>query len=368
MTDRPVDIPIDELVARGVFDPSSPDAERLLASITQAIRLGATVDDLASAEDLTTFSASLRLGGGPRRYTVSEAAAAAGITVEEASRLSLAGGFPVAGDDEIALGDDDVELFRSFQLAKAFFGEDLTVQLARVFGSAMARVADAMLSVFAINVGTQSSERTFDAHDIEQANESAVGLIPEAMRVMELLLRRHMTIRIRPELLLGDQWEGVDALDRAVGFCDLVGYTSLSAQVPTVELSRLLDRFETMSADAVTAAGGNIVKLIGDEVMFVANDGRSGCEIALRLAEAFARTPELGNVRVGLAAGRVIMREGDYFGPIVNLAARLVKLAPEGGVVAPATFREIPGFSYEDAGSPELKGFDQPVQLVLVRR
>ena len=368
MSDEPIDIPIDELVARGVYDPSAPDAERRLASIASAMRAGATVDDLVAADDLFTFSASLRMGRGPRRYTIAEAAATAGISVEDASRLSLAGGFPVAGPDEVAFGDDDVELFESFQAAKAFFGEELTVQLARVFGSAMARVADGMQSVFAINVGTQSSERAFDQHDLQRATESAVGLIPQAIRVMELLLRRHMTDRIRPELLLGDRWEGVDALDRAVGFCDLVGYTPLSAQISTVELARLLDRFETVSAEHVAAAGGSIVKLIGDEVMFVAPDARTACEIALRLAETFAATSDLGNVRVGLAAGRVIMREGDYFGPIVNLASRLVKLAPEGGVIAPATFRELSGFTYQDAGTPSLKGFAEPIQLVLVRR
>lgn len=368
MSDRPIDIPVDELVTRGVFDPSAPDAERRLATIASAMRLGATVEDLVAADDLFTFSASLRLRGGPRRYTIAEAAAKAGITVEEASRLSLAGGFPVADPDEVALGDDDVELYRSFQVAKAFFGEELTVQFARVFGSAMAKVADAMLSAFAINVGTQSSERAFDQDDLQRANESAVGLIPEAIRVMELLLRRHMTHRVRPDLLMGDQWEGVDALDRAVGFCDLVGYTSLSAQISTVELARLLDRFETVTAENVTAAGGNIVKLIGDEVMFVAADARTACEVALRLADTFAATSDLGNVRVGLAAGRVIMREGDYFGPIVNLASRLVKLAPEGGVIAPATFRELPGFTYQDAGTPPLKGFADPIPLVHVRR
>lgn len=363
-----MDVPIDELVARGAYDPSAPDAERRLASIAQAMRFGATIEEIVGADDVIAFSASLRLGQAPRRYTIEQAAAKAGISVEEATRLSLAGGFPVAAPGETALGDDDVELFEAFQVAKAFFGDELTVQLARVFGSAMARVADAMLSVFAINVGTQSTERAFDQHDLDQANETAVALIPEAMRVMELLLRRHMSSRVRPDLLLGDRWEGVDTLDRAVAFCDLVGYTSLSAQLSTVELAKLLDRFEAVSTECVTAAGGSVVKLIGDEVMFVAADASAGCEVALRLAETFASTPDLGNVRVGLSAGRVIMREGDYFGPDVNLAARLVKLAPEGGVIAPATFRELPGYTYEDAGTPSLKGFGEPVPLVHVRR
>jgi class 3 adenylate cyclase len=65
----------------------------------------------------------------------------------------------------------------------------------------------------------------------------------------------------------------------------------------------------------------------------------------------------------------VIVREGDYHGPVVNLAARIVKLAPPGGVLIPRTLKsELTGLRFEDAGSPDLKGFEDPVELVRIAR
>jgi adenylate cyclase len=56
------------------------------------------------------------------------------------------------------------------------------------------------------------------------------------------------------------------------------------------------------------------VKLIGDEVMCTAGDERAACSIALHLAAQFASHPLVPNVRAGVAAGDVVMRDGDVFG------------------------------------------------------
>ena len=73
--------------------------------------------------------------------------------------------------------------------------------------------------------------------------------------------------------------------------------------------------------------GGRTVKFIGDEVMFVASDPAACCEIALQLASLFSHHARVPPVRVGLAFGDCLSRDGDYFGPVVNLAARIVKRA-----------------------------------------
>ena len=43
----------------------------------------------------------------------------------------------------------------------------------------------------------------------------------------------------------------------------------------------MLTEFETVAADTVTARGGRVVKLIGDEILYTASDERSACTIAL---------------------------------------------------------------------------------------
>jgi class 3 adenylate cyclase len=58
-----------------------------------------------------------------------------------------------------------------------------------------------------------------------------------------------------------------------------------------------------------------------------------------------------------------MMRDGDVFGPVVNLAARAVKLAPAGEVIAPAAVAADAGIRAEPLGQYRLEGFDDDVEL-----
>jgi adenylate cyclase len=81
----------------------------------------------------------------------------------------------------------------------------------------------------------------------------------------------------------------------------------------------------------VTEAGGRVVKLIGDEAMFVGPSAQGAVRGALELVEA-CKASGLPAARAGLALGPVLARGGDYFGRAVNLASRLVDAAPAGAV------------------------------------
>src|SRR3546814_2531334 len=69
--------------------------------------------------------------------------------------------------------------------------------------------------------------------------------------------------------------------------------------------------------------------MIGDEVMFLVDDPVSAAEIALGLADESREAAGLSDVRVGLAVGPVVEREGDAFGTTVNLAARATAIRSE---------------------------------------
>lgn len=79
--------------------------------------------------------------------------------------------------------------------------------------------------------------------------------------------------------------------------------------------------------------------MIGDEVMFVIDDPGRGVELALALAEAYADDELLSDVRVGLACGPVLAKDGDFYGPTVNLASRIVNVARPGSVLASGRVR-----------------------------
>ena len=108
-----------------------------------------------------------------------------------------------------------------------------------------------------------------------------------------------------------------------------------------------------------------MVKLIGDEVMFVAGSVADAIEIARILVN----DPELPPLRVGLAAGEIVAREGDIFGPVVNLAARVVTLAEPGGVLMEAeTARRLGSHEHLRSLGPQvLAGFDAPVEVFALK-
>ena len=129
--------------------------------------------------------------------------------------------------------------------------------------------------------------------------------------------------------------------------------------------------FDSTASEIVIGRGGRVVKLIGDEIMFAANDALTAADIALALVEAFATHDVLPPVRAGIATGDVLARDGDFSGAVVNLAARAVNVArPSSVLVDPETRNAIEdstAFSCRTAGAFKLKGFDQRVRLSRVK-
>jgi adenylate cyclase len=246
--------------------------------------------------------------------------------------------------------------------AEAIFGDDAILQLVRVMGSAMGRLADALVSAFLVNVESAAREKDPVGLGLAHANAEAVALLPTANAALDILLRQHILVARRS--FLGDPAEaGYEMRPMCVGFVDLVGSTALSRRLSTRELGAALTEFEHISSDTVTSAGGRLVKLIGDEVLYTALEEHAACAIALQLADTFSDHPVLPPVRAGLASGEVLLRDGDVFGPVVNLAARAVKLAAAGEVVTSPTLANAAGISSTPLDSYQLKGFDDAVEL-----
>jgi adenylate cyclase len=156
----------------------------------------------------------------------------------------------------------------------------------------------------------------------------------------------------------------------AVGFVDLVGFTTLGRRFSPQELVEVIERFEEVAYETVASRDGRVVKLIGDEVMFVVRDAAAACEVALTLVEHFASDPAV-TPRGGLAWGELLYRGGDYYGPTVNLASRVAQIAVPGELlVTTEVASQAPGagLGFEPAGRRMLKGFDEPVALLTVAR
>src|SRR6185295_6165630 len=157
-----------------------------------------------------------------------------------------------------------------------------------------------------------------------------------------------------------------NVLDVVVGFADVTGSTALVERLHLAELDHALAVFEERTTDVIASAGATLVKRLGDGVMFVADDAATACRVGLDIVAAFPAAESLAPVRVGLAAGVVAALRGDYFGPAVHRAARVVGAAePRTVVVAAevATRVDASDLAFDALGPRPLAGFDRPVDL-----
>lgn len=330
------------------------------------IGMGATEEDIEQyANELPSLASVVLLRPGKERLTLAECADRAGMTVEEVRRLWLLTGFADPAPDARVTSEAEVSLFQMVKAAGALFGEDAVLQLSRVIGSSMARIADAAVSMFLVNVELPLH---VDEADIElavaKANVDAVSFIPALTEAMGLLLRRHIIAGRRG--FFGVQVDGGSETQRlAIGFVDLVGSTSLAQTTTLAEMGAVLSRFEELSYDAVASRGARLVKLIGDEVMLSTPNADVALAVASEIVEALRSHRDVPPVRAGLAFGDVMTRDGDCFGPVVNVAARAVKLAEPSQVVMSAAFRAALSdtSALRSMGPKSVKGIDEPLEF-----
>ena len=318
--------------------PEQVDEARRAAALVHIKELllmrGATEEEIDKAVAdgvIDLFVADRMLVPSRRRYTKMEVAELTGVSVDKLDRLWRALGFPAAGDADTVFTDLDLEAVRIYQGLQTLGAADLdtSVQLARVMGSSMARIAEAELGT-----GNLISNEVDPIISADTFASVADVTISGVARLLEFVWRRQMAAGIQRNMLLRSHGLGPgQSPEMAVGFADMVGFTLLSQHLTDEELAAVVRRFEEISHDIVTSARGRVVKMIGDEVMFVVDDVTDAARIGLGLADAYADDDLLSDVRVGLAFGPVLLRDGDYFGPTVNLAHRIVNIGNPGTVL-----------------------------------
>ena len=163
----------------------------------------------------------------------------------------------------------------------------------------------------------------------EQVDELAAQLLPLAQPVMELVHRRFLRHFIERDVI-GHMEEDFNAagielghVRVAIAFADLAGFTQLTEQQGDEEAATVVERFvanvtHTLPDDA------RIVKTVGDEVMVVSTDTAALVDWALGFQSMITDRPQ---PRIGIHAGEVVYRDGDYFGAEVNRAARVAARA-----------------------------------------
>ncbi|MDZ7675841.1 MAG: adenylate/guanylate cyclase domain-containing protein [Acidimicrobiales bacterium] len=248
-------------------------------------------------------------------------------------------GFAEPRPGEQIFNDTDVELLRDVaELIDSDVADaDVVIQLTRIIGASMARIANLQADLV---VSSQ-------AEDDEVAGTGLLWFGDMFGLVLEQVWRRHLQAAVRARLSSPVEADSETA-DQAVGFADLVGFTAMSQQLDASTLAGVVDRFESVAYATVNEHGGRVVKMIGDEVMFAIDDPVAAAHCAVDLAESYHEADDLSDVRVGVAHGPVIDRDGDLFGPTVNLASRMTGIAYPGSVLVDERLRQL----IENEGDP----------------
>jgi adenylate cyclase len=314
-----------------VTEPGTDLAARMRALLLSHGVSGEEIDRAEADGQLYLLTVDRLLVAGAPRYTATEVAERSGMPLAQTARFWRALGFTDVTGDERHFTDADVEALRTAQrlLDEGLADVEVALQMTRVIGLSMARVAEAEVAASPLTRDDLDPEEMAD-----QFLRSLDVILPSMGRLLEYAWRRHLQAAFRRAMLAFSRGELTGGtVEVTVGFADLVGFTLLSQELSDEALAELVSRFEALAFDTVSSLGGQVVKVIGDEVMFVVRDAAEGARIALRLADAYADDELLSDVRVGLACGSVLAMEGDYYGPVVNLSSRIVKIAIPGTVL-----------------------------------
>jgi adenylate cyclase len=347
---------VDRLVAIGTIQPT-PDGhfdarDEFVASVATAlVGAGIDLDDLVWALEHRHFG--LRSLGTmftepvPRTaQTYAELASALGdqATILPAVYAALGLPEPEPGASPRA---DEGRLIADFIRLWGFVDPtgDAQVRVARMIGDGTRRIAEGWLDTWdevakpgpttqgGPTVGPKAYPK--DPTDPEQNPSILMGELGRQLvnLVHERQVEATLTSRIigAMEGVLGREGRLPARLQRppAIAFVDVSGYTSLTVERGDEVAANVATRLFSIADEAVRKVRGRVVKQLGDGVLLRFQDSESAIHSVIAIIGDMAES-RLPSGHAGIAAGAVIVRDGDVFGATVNLASRIADRAGPG--------------------------------------
>ncbi|WP_141670105.1 adenylate/guanylate cyclase domain-containing protein [Actinobaculum suis] len=355
------------------------ESARIAKSQVEAFEDGGVLDEKHGGPRSERVRRHVRqLEGGEPTYTLREAGEITGMGAEAVRRMWLSLGFPT-------IADENERVFTNLDI----------MELARCAEV----IEEGSLNQVAVNALLRASSHTSDRL-LQWQQETLVelagreyGFTPVEARSWvldhfmdyERLLQEILTYSWRRQLagllrrseaeLSQLETANVDSLElnRAVGFIDLVSFTSRTERLNPGEFMDLIEAFDYTCRDVIVSGGGRVVKTLGDAFLFIADDVVTGANVVCDVVDALGAIPEMPAVRASLTWGPVLARFGDVFGAPVNLASRLADVASPGTILTSKQVAQILQMVAEGqfmaigVGSPELQGLGE-VAVVELRR
>jgi adenylate cyclase len=352
----------------GSWTPPAAAQARIVARLRER---GHTIEQIRHANESGQLAGYVQGMFDPPegRYTLAQAAEETGLDVEMIERVYMTMGLSALSLQ--ALGEEDVEMMRYIgAVLSAGLPAQALLQLARVYGQALAQIADAEVRLIHLYVHEPLLREGVPGLQMAEAMEGlAAELLPFAAPFMSFLHGRFLGHFIEQDVighmeaeLDGEVQEG--RMRVAIAFADLAGYTRLTEERGDAEAVRAVERF-VEAVEHSLPSDARVIKTLGDEVMVIGSDPVALTRWAVQLAR---HTPaEVPQPRIGLHCGDALYRDGDYYGRDVNQAARVVARAAGGEVLVTRRIVDAAegeeDLSFELIGEIGLKGFNEPIEL-----
>jgi adenylate cyclase len=243
------------------------------------------------------------------------------------------------------------------------------LQLVRVYGQALAQMADAEVRLFHLYVHEPLMRAGVPGVEMgEEMQGLARDLIPLAAPIMDRVHQRFLSHFVEQDVV-GHMEADLDGgsldlgrLRVAIAFADLAGYTRLTEEEGEEEAVSAVERF-IENVEVTLPDDARVIKTIGDEVMVVGSDAAALVDWAVGFQAMVADERPLP--RIGIHYGLTLYRDGDYYGREVNQAARVVARAAGGEVVVTRDVVAMAGphLEFERIGEVRLKGFSAATEL-----
>ncbi len=305
-------------------------------------------------------------------YTLEQASRETGLDPGLIERIITALGWsPVQAQ---SMSDSDLQLMR-YVAAVLAAGLPLVamLQLVRVYGQAMAQVADAEVRLFHLYVHEPLMRSGGDG--MEMADEMLAltrELLPLSSPVMDQVHQRYLQHFVEQDIV-GHMESDLDgeAIDLgrmrvAIVFADLAGYTRLTEEEGELQAVDAVERF-VEAVEITLPDEARVIKTIGDEVMVVGSDPAALTDWAVGFQRLQSERPL---PRIAVHYGDALYRDGDYYGRDVNIASRVAARSAGGEVLVTRPVVEHSGahLEFERIAEVRLKGFTEPTEIFIARQ
>jgi adenylate cyclase len=355
----------------GAWTPAAIAHARIVARLRER---GHTLKQIAAAADAGRLSFAYiedLLPTEEGQYSVEEAARETGLEPALIERIFATMGLNQSAAFHIT--EDDLQLLRYVAaVLAAGFPLVAFLQLMRVYGQAIAQMADAEVRLFHLYVHEPLMRDGVPGLEMAEEMWGLAGeLLPLASPIMDHVHQRFLQHFVEQDVighmesdLEGEQLD-LGRLRVAIAFADLAGYTRLTEEIGEEEAVSAVERF-VADVEHTLPDDARVIKTIGDEVMVVGSDPSALVDWAVGFQELHDERPL---PRIGLHYGETLYRDGDYYGREVNQAARVAARAAGGEVICtkPIVENGGPHLQFERIGEVRLKGFSEPTELFVAR-